>query len=150
MQPTQPPARLATAGYSGRSVAEKLGLNDTTRLWVIDAPADYAELVGPLPPGLEWCDGADAQPSLIHLFVRRRADLAHHLTELRSAMAPTAVIWVSWPKKASGMVTDLSEDVLRAIALPLGLVDIKVCAVSAVWSGLKLMIRKALRGRGSA
>jgi hypothetical protein len=83
---------------------------------------------------------------MAHIFVTESAVLEARLAVLRTALAPTGMLWISWPKKAAKVPTDVTEDVIRALALPLGLVDVKVCAVDAVWSGLKLVIRKALRG----
>jgi hypothetical protein len=88
-----------------------------------------------------------ADVDVVHLFVDRRADLKSQLEDLRGRIAPAAAVWVSWPKKASKVPTDITEDTIRALALPIGFVDVKVCAVSEVWSGLKLVIRKALRGQ---
>lgn len=88
---------------------------------------------------------AAAAPQAVHVFVLRAAELASLLARLRRAIDPTGFVWVSWPKKASGVATDVTEDVIRRAALPLGLVDVKVCAVSDVWSGLKLVVRRELR-----
>ena len=88
---------------------------------------------------------ANAHTDLVHLFVTERDELARHLADLRKTLGPTAVVWVSWPKKAAKRPTTITEDVIREVALPLGWVDVKVCAVDAVWSGLKLVVRMALR-----
>ena len=112
---------------------------------MIGAPDDYRALLGPLPPGVEFGSRVSKDTAIVHLFCDRRADLARRLDGLRTRIAPDAAVWVSWPKKASRVPTDISEDAIREIALPLGLVDVKVCAVSDVWSGLKLVIRKELR-----
>jgi hypothetical protein len=113
---------------------------------VVDAPDDYDELVAPLPPGVTRVARLDAKTDLVHLFTRSKARLAKALAGYLTRMRPDCAIWVSWPKKASGVATDITEDVIRAVALPMGLVDVKVCAVDATWSGLKLVVRKALRG----
>ena len=89
--------------------------------------------------------GRFKDPDLVHLFARRRSILASALTRLRTTIPQASAVWVSWPKKASGVATDITEDVIRDVALPLGFVDIKVCAVDEVWSGLKLVIRKSER-----
>ena len=132
------------AGYSGKSVAEKLGIREGCRLLTLGAPDDYASLVGPLPAvamGARAGSGID----LVHVFSTRRADLSKRLSSLRKALRSDAVVWVSWPKKAAGVPTDITEDTIREVALPLGYVDVKVCAVSEVWSGLKLVVRTSLR-----
>jgi hypothetical protein len=138
------------AGYSGTPLPKKLGFKDTTRLVVLGEPPDYAALLGAVPPGLERQRSLTKTTNLVHVFVTRREELARHLGTLRSTLAPDVPVWVSWPKKASKVPTDITEDTIREVALPLGFVDIKVCAVSEVWSGLKLAVRKALRPRGAA
>lgn len=143
-------ATATAAGYSGTPLVRKLGLKDSSRLLVINEPPDYRSLVGELPPGLGEDSSLNAATTVVHLFVRTRVDLSAHLGQLRKTVAPAAAIWVSWPKKASKVPTDITEDTIRELALPLGLVDVKVCAVSAVWSGLKLVIRKELRGSHAA
>jgi hypothetical protein len=133
------------SGYSGTPLAKKLGIHAHTRLFVRAAPEDYRELLAPLPEGVQSVRRIDARTDLIHLFAMRAAALARALTGARRAMRMDAVIWVSWPKKASGVESDLSEDRVRALALPLGLVDVKVCAVDETWSGLKLVLRRSER-----
>lgn len=132
-------------GYSGKPLARKLGLATHARVFLIDAPPDYPALLGEPLAGLRFQGQADRETDLAHLFVRRADVLSAHLAALRAAMRPDAVVWVSWPKKSARVDTDLSEDVIRQRALPLGYVDVKVCAVDALWSGLKLVVRKALR-----
>ena len=133
------------AGYSGTPLAQKLGYKSGTRAWVHAMPADYRDWLAPLPEGVVFQRRAGLDTELHHLFLSERAALERLLRELRPGMPVEAAIWVSWPKKASGVATEIGEDDIRAVALPLGLVDIKVCAVSAVWSGLKLVLRKELR-----
>jgi hypothetical protein len=133
------------AGYSGTPLAKKLGVRDGTRLMPMHAPADYASWLGTLPPGATFVSRADLSVDVLHVFATRRVDLERELKRLRGALRPDAAIWVSWPKKASKAPTDLTEDGVRAVALPHGFVDIKVCAVTEVWSGLKLVVRKELR-----
>jgi hypothetical protein len=113
----------------------------------INAPANYAELLQPLPERVRISNRAGAKESFVHLFVSSRSDLAKKLPSLRKKIADDGVLWVSWPKKSSGVAIDIAEDVIREIALPLGLVDIKVCAVDETWSGLKLVVRRELRRR---
>jgi uncharacterized protein (DUF1697 family) len=146
------------AGYSGTPLFKKLGLSDGTRLAVLGSPLltgqgdaapgpdAYQALIGPWPDGVERSDRVGPSTTLVHLFATQRTLLADQLQTLRARLDPEAAVWVSWPKKASKVRTDITEDVIREIALPLGFVDIKVCAVSAVWSGLKLVVRKELRG----
>lgn len=133
------------AGYSGTPLLKKLGMTGGTRLCVIGEPAEYASLLGPLPDGLERLAQSTKAATLVHVFATERAELAKVLRKLRTQLNPDAAVWVSWPKKASKVPTTITEDVIRELALPLGFVDIKVCAVSDVWSGLKLVVRKELR-----
>ena len=131
------------AGYSGTPLWKKLGLKDGMRTARIDAPDEYAELLGEAS-ACHWIDlskGID----FVHIFATERARLETAVAEARGLIQPAGMIWTSWPKKASKVPTDITEDVIREIALPIGLVDVKVCAVSDVWSGLKLVIRKELR-----
>lgn len=133
------------AGYSGTPLARKLGLKPGLRVCALGAPRAYREIVAPWPDGVELRPEADATTDLVHLFVDSRSRLATETKRLRSLLGPNATLWVSWPKKASKLPTDITEDCIREIALPLGWVDVKVCAVDDVWSGLKLVVRKALR-----
>jgi len=135
------------SGYSGTPLAKKLGIGAGCRLYVSGAPDGYAALVAPLPEGVQRVRRVGADTDLIHLFATRRAELARALRASLDAMRADATIWVSWPKKASGMASELTEDTVRELSLPLGLVDVKVCAVDATWSGLKLVVRKSARGR---
>ena len=128
------------AGYSGRSLAQKLGIVPGSAVAAIGAPANYRELLGPLPNGVRFC-AINAQPQLIHYFCTERARLAKDLPVLRRKMRDDAMLWVSWPKKSAGLATTMTEDVVRECALPLGLVDTKVCAVDDTWSALRLVVR---------
>ena len=134
-----------SAGYSGTPLAAKLGIKAGSRVYLVGAPKEYRALLEPLPDKVQFSSRLSDAIDVIHLFTRRRAELAAKLPVIQKTMRPDAAIWISWPKKASGVATDITEDVIRAVALPMGLVDIKVCAVDDVWSGLKLMIRKELR-----
>jgi hypothetical protein len=136
-----------TTGYSGTPLAKKLGIRANSRLYLQAAPADYGKLVAPLPAGVRTVSRIDATTDIIHLFATRRAALRTLLRDTLNAMRPDAIVWVSWPKRVAGVPTDITEDVIRELALPMNLVDIKVCAVDATWSGLKLMVRKAKRPR---
>ena len=136
---------MSAAGYSGTPLPRKLGLAPGMRVAWLRAPAHFAELLGPLPDGTRVTSRAAAPLDLVVLFVTRRAELARRLPALRRAVAPAGAVWAAWPKRASGVATDVTEDVVRDVALPLGLVDVKVCAIDETWSGLKLVIRRELR-----
>jgi bifunctional DNA-binding transcriptional regulator/antitoxin component of YhaV-PrlF toxin-antitoxin module len=132
-------------GYSGTPLAKKLGIKPGAELHVISEPNDYRELLAPLPDDVKFVRAATTRTTIVHLFVTERVRLAEALRKLRGKLQPDAAIWVSWPKKAAKVATDITEDTIREVALPLGFVDIKVCAVDATWSGLKLVVRKELR-----
>lgn len=134
----------AATGYSGKPAWQKLGLSPARRLLVRHAPGDYAALVGAGSGGLAMV-GARAAFDIAHVFVDRAAVLERELAMLSPRLPADGVLWVSWPKKASGIASDISEDGVRALALPIGLVDVKVCAIDATWSGLKLVWRRKLR-----
>jgi hypothetical protein len=128
------------AGYSGKPLAQKLGIVAGSAVAAIRAPENYRELLGPLPNGVRFC-AVNAKPQLIHYFCTERARLAKDLAVLRKKMRDDAMLWISWPKKSAGVPTSVTEDVVRECALPLGLVDTKVCAVNETWSGLRLVVR---------
>jgi hypothetical protein len=131
-------------GYSGRSTVEKLGIKAGTEIHVAGAPDDYRKLVGTLPARVKMVR-LSKNTELVHVFSTRKAELAKALRSYRAKLNSAAVVWVSWPKKSAKVQTDITEDTVREVALPLGFVDIKVCAVTEVWSGLKLVVRKELR-----
>lgn len=133
------------AGYSGTPLAKKLGIQAGSRLCTPGAPAGYRKMLEPLPEAVKFDARIGGKTSIVHLFTTSRAELARSLQSYRKSLAPDAAVWVSWPKKAAKVPTDITEDVIRAVALPLGWVDIKVCAVDETWSGLKLVVRKELR-----
>ena len=135
----------STPGYSGTPLARKLGIVAGSRVVATHAPDDYLAWLAPLPAGVRFDTDVSAATEVVHLFVDRRAALERELDGLRHRIAPSTAVWVSWPKKASRVPTDITEDVIRELALPIGFVDVKVCAVSTVWSGLKLVIRRELR-----
>jgi Protein of unknown function (DUF3052) len=137
--------KLSMAGYSGTPLVKKLGIKEGTQIFLVGAPQNYLELVAPLPCGARLTDRLDRQTDLIHIFATERARLIEALRTSRANMKPDGVIWVSWPKKSSKTPTDITEDTIREVALPMGLVDIKVCAVDTIWSGLKLVVRKEKR-----
>jgi hypothetical protein len=132
-------------GYSGTPLAKKLGIKPGSRIWVADAPAEYEKLISPVPEGVQFAARLAASTDIAHIFVTRRGGLAKALRNALQKLRPDAAIWVSWPKKASKVRTDITEDVIRETALPMGLVDIKVCAVDQTWSGLKLVTRNEKR-----
>jgi hypothetical protein len=134
------------AGYSSTPLWKKLGYKPGLAAYLDSPPEDYIKLLD-LPAGItiDWLGKLERGASFVHLFTTKAATLQKKLAKLRKLLAADGVIWVSWPKKASHVATDITEDVIRAIALPTGLVDIKVCAVDETWSGLKLMIRKTER-----
>jgi hypothetical protein len=133
------------AGYSSKPLAQKLGIKPATTVFVINEPANYRELLGDGADGVEFSDRVTSNPDLIHFFITRRSGLEKQLNRLRSKIRDTGALWVSRPKKSAGVSTDVTEDVIREIALPLGFVDVKVCAIDETWSGLKLVIRRANR-----
>jgi hypothetical protein len=133
------------AGYSGTPLAQKLGIKAGQRVVMINGPAAYRKLLSPLPEAVSFSTKVDSDTTFIHLFVSERKTLEKELKRLRKLIADTGTLWVSWPKKSSGVATDVTEDVIREVALPLGFVDVKVCAVDQTWSGLKLMIRRENR-----
>jgi hypothetical protein len=133
------------AGYSGTPLPKKLGLKPGMTLVAIEAPSAYRSWLGEIPADLAIVSTSNEQVEAAHIFATRKVILKKHLVAFRRRLEQSGFIWVSWPKKASKVETDITEDVIRDLALPLGFVDIKVCAVNDVWSGLKLVIRKSER-----
>lgn len=133
------------AGYSGTPLAKKLGILEGVSAVIKNAPDEYANLLGAVPVGVLFEKRVSRSTDVVHIFSSQEWELKKYLESLRHTVRSDCAIWVSWPKKASKVPTDITEDTIRALALPLGFVDIKVCAVSEVWSGLKLVIRKELR-----
>jgi len=136
-----------TAGYSGTPLAKKLVIKDGFYVLTVNAPDDYAELLAPLPDEVTLSDQPMTDTDLIHLFTNSRDELFGKLAECVRLIKQDGSIWVSWYKKAAKLPTEITEDTVREAAFPLGLVDIKVCAVDEKWSGLKLVIRKENRVR---
>lgn len=134
-----------TTGYSGTPLSQKLGLKSGYTVLTINAPDDYRSLLGDPHDIKIIADKPAARPDIIHLFTNSREELFSKLAELRNVIRPDGIIWVSWYKKAAKLATEITEDAVREAALPLGLVDIKVCAVDEKWSGLKLVIRRENR-----
>ncbi len=144
---------MTTTGYSGTPLAKKLGLKPGMTVMVVGFSGDYSELVAPVPDGVRILDegpvaiapGSDSAVDVLHLFTNSRDELFRVLDEARGVIKQDGMIWVSWYKKAAKLPTEITEDTIRDAALPMGLVDVKVCAVDEKWSGLKLVIRKELR-----
>ena len=141
---------LAAAGYSGKPVADKLGMKDGHAALFVNLPGEAAELAEARDFASSETVGWDALPGaghfdFVHAFTTEKADLADNADTLRDWIMPDGMVWVSWPKKSSKVATDITEDTVREVLLPTGLVDVKVCAVTDVWSGLKLVVRKELR-----
>ena len=147
-----------TAGYSGTPLAKKLGIKDGMTVLTVDAPENYAELVAPLPPNVSVENvhiskrrnppadaGGSAPVDIVHIFTNTRDGLFKAVSEAKKLIKQDGTIWVSWYKKAAKLPTEITEDTVREAAFPLGLVDVKVCAVDEKWSGLKLVIRKENR-----
>jgi hypothetical protein len=127
------------AGYSGTPLVQKLGIKPGARLHLINAPPDFAATLGPLPAGVEQVGAAAKELDVAVLFVKDQAVLAERFPKMAGRLAGAGMLWVAWPKKASGVPTDLTENVIRDIGLAAGLVDTKVCAIDHVWSGLKFV-----------
>ncbi len=141
-------AKSAQAGYSGTPLARKLGIGAGARVCLLGAPEGFEALLAPLPEGVRFAARPGAGTDLAHAFVTSRDALARVLRACRDRLRPEVPLWVSWPKKASKVATDVTEDAIRELALPMGWVDVKVCAVDATWSGLKLVVRRELRPAG--
>lgn len=134
-----------TTGYSGTPLAKKLGIRERFDVLAIGAPANYEELLAPLPDDVAISEETRAGVDLVHLFTNSRDELFRKLSECVRLIKQDGCVWVSWYKKAAKLPTEITEDTVREAAFPLGLVDIKVCAVDEKWSGLKLVIRKQNR-----
>jgi hypothetical protein len=133
------------SGYSGTPLAKKLSLKDGMRVWRDGMPASVSEEIAAERLHLQLLTLPEAPIDAAHIFVADRADLEAKLKNLLTFIDPAGMIWVSWPKKSSKVPTDITEDVIRDVALPMGLVDVKVCAVDDIWSGLKLVVRRQNR-----
>ena len=134
-----------TTGYSGTPLPRKLGMKEGSRVAVLDAPNDFTDTLGTLPDGVTVRERLRGPLDVIVCFVVRRADLERRIDRLQAALDPAGRLWIAWPKRASKVETDMTEDVVRDVALPLGLVDNKVAAIDETWSGLQLVIRRELR-----
>ncbi len=130
-----------TAGYSGTPLPQKLGIKGGSACAFLGAPEGFAATLGALPPDVEIRRTARGPLDVIVLFTTSRADLAKRFGAAAKQMAPAGGLWVAWPKKTSGVATDLTENVVREVGLAAGLVDVKVCAIDATWSGLRFVVR---------
>ena len=135
----------ATVGYSKKALGQKLGIKSWSRVKTRNAPPNYQQMLGPLPNDVQVSTRLRRPVDLVHIFSIARAQLDAELRRALEEIEQDGAVWVSWPKKSSRVETDITEDVVRELALPLGLVDVKVCAVDETWSGLKLVIRKSHR-----
>jgi hypothetical protein len=133
------------AGYSGTPLPQKLGIKPGLTIVTINAPINYRRLLGTIPESVAFSGRLKPNSNFVHAFMKKRSELERRLSVLRQKIAETGTVWISWPKKSSGVPTDVTEDVVRALALPLGFVDVKVCAIDETWSGLKLMVRRENR-----
>ena len=133
------------AGYSGTPLPRKLGIRPGARLALVGAPEDFERMLGPLPEGVRVARPGRGRADVCVYFTRERRALERRIGWLERRIEPDGALWVAWPKRASGVPTDMSEDVVREVALPRGLVDNKVCAVDETWSGLRLVVRRELR-----
>jgi hypothetical protein len=138
---------MSVAGYSSRSLPDKLGIRPGTRIVALGAPASYRELLAPLPQGASIAARLPSAAQFIHRFAHSRSELGADFPRLAAALQDDGTLWISWPKKSSGVETDLTENVIRDLGLALGLVDVKVCAVDEVWSGLKFVRRVENRSK---
>jgi len=135
------------AGYSETPLPQKLGIKPGLTVVAINTPKNYRRLLGTIPEGATFSKRLRSDSTFVHVFIRKHSELANRLPVVREKIADAATVWVSWPKRSSGVPTDVTEDVIRAVALPLGFVDVKVCAIDETWSGLKLMVRRENRKR---
>ncbi len=131
---------MAQAGYSGTPLAKKLGIKEGSKVRLVNQPAYYLKLFTDLPEQVQFLTDKKSSKDLVHYFTKEKKNLLKDITALRNEIFPDGMIWISWPKKASKIATDITEDVIREIALSNGLVDVKVCAVDEIWSGLKLVV----------
>jgi hypothetical protein len=141
-----PVKQFTMAGYSGTPLPQKLGIKSGSTVVTMNEPQNYRKLLGKLDQ-VKFSNRITPNSDFVHLFTTRRSELQRRLPILREKIAGTGTVWISWPKRSAGVATDVTEDVVRVVALPLGFVDVKVCAVDETWSGLKLVVRRELRNR---
>ncbi len=140
---------MSQAGYSGTPLPRKLGIGEGATLSIVADPGHALELISPLPDGVTISKRL-RRAEVVVAFFTRRAELERRIDSLGRAVYPDGGCWIAWPKRASGVATDMTEDVVRDVALPLGLVDNKVCAIDETWSGLRLVWRRARRSAAGA
>jgi hypothetical protein len=133
------------SGYSGTPLSKKLGIKEGFTILIRNAPENYESLLAPLPDDVHLSTDAGKNLQMVHFFTKSREELKKQLPAFMKSIRQDGMIWVSWPKKSSKVSTDITEDVVREVALPLGVVDVKVCAIDEIWSGLKLVTRKENR-----
>jgi hypothetical protein len=138
---------MKSAGYSAVPLAKKLGIKSLTTIRIIHAPEYYFDLFNDLPPGIKEVVRGNQKVDFLHYFTMNRSYLQKDIRKIKSAIKKEGTIWISWPKKSSGIITDINENTVREIALKNGLVDVKVCAIDEVWSALKLVVPVKERGR---
>src|SRR5262249_20094357 len=134
-----------SSGYSGTPLAKKLGIKEGSCIYLSGAPGIYTQLFDALPDSVQFHKKVAQTTDIVHVFATKSEDLKQQLKSLRHQLRADAAVWISWPKKSAKIPSDINENVIREIALPMGYVDIKVCAVNEIWSGLKLVIRKQFR-----
>jgi hypothetical protein len=139
---------MAQSGYSGTPLGKKLGIREGFKIRLVNEPANYFDLVADMPQHVTRVNEKKTSKDLVHFFTKKTADLQREITSLRNEIFPNGILWISWPKKTAKIETDVTEDVIRNIALENGLVDVKVCAVDEIWSGLKLVIPVKDRNAG--
>ena len=139
------PGANPSSGYSGTPLPRKLGIKEGAAVAFVNAPGDFADTLGESPDGVTVRERVRGPLDVIVFFTVRRADLERRIERLKAALDPAGRLWIAWPKRASRVETDMTEDVVRDVALPLGLVDNKVAAIDETWSGLQLVIRRELR-----
>ena len=136
---------MTQTGYSGTPLWKKLGINERSRIVLKNEPEEYFDWIAPIQTEVTFLSRLSKGIDIVHVFASRRAELTRQFPKMMESIHPDGMIWVSWHKKASKIPTEITEDGIREIALPLGLVDVKVCSVSDIYSGLKMVIRKELR-----
>ena len=138
---------MSSSGYSGTPLVKKLGIKENSLIKIIHQPDNYFDLLNRLPEGIRNVNDKHVKKDFIHYFTKESKQLFKDILDLKNEIKPDGMIWISWPKKAAKIQTDITEDVIRDFALKNGLVDVKVCAVDEIWSGLKLVIPVKERGR---
>ena len=131
---------MSLSGYPGTPLVKKLGIKEGFKIWLVNEPANYFDLLADMPQNVVLLKDKKISKDFVHYFTKQSAHLQRDIVALRKEVFPNGIIWISWPKKAAKIETDVTEDIIRNIALANGLVDVKVCAVDDTWSGLKLVV----------